>query len=727
MVVEALQSGTATHGDKKAGRAEMSEQDEILQVFFAEAEELIRLAEMSLMSLELAPESAADVEELFRSIHTLKSSAAMMGFTTISEYTHLLETLLDRLRSCKLTVTKHLVTVLLESIDFIRSMVERVSQQKEEGDSEELRRNEEQVKRYLGLNDLLPIHEKPIPGRAESHKDAVENVRYYRIDLTFNKDIFYSGRDPLPVLLGLSEMGEFISVNPDLSQIPSFEELILYDLYISWQVVLKTTRLYEEVDDVFLFVKHDNDIRIEDITARFKQGVDLDLADKKLGEVLVDRGSITAEDLGEALGKQKKLGEILVEDGKIQPDELRQVVTLQEESRSVYRKTTIRMSVDKIDALVNLAEEIGIGLSRMQAQASRFSELQRAEFEEEMEYLLKINREFQDRVAKVRMFPLEGTFRRFQRMVRDLAFQQEKLIQVVIKGIDTELDKEVIEHITDPMKHIIRNCVDHGIEPPEERTAKGKKSEGIVEFRAYQREGKIYIEIRDDGRGVDLEAIRQKAVREGLIKSDHETSEAALLKLIFKPGFSSLVTITELSGRGVGMDVVKTRIEQLGGTIDVHTEKDKGTTFILCLPLRFTLMDALHVRLRDMSCLIPLQAVVGTEKLQRSLVKSMGALGKVYLFRGDYVPLMDLPKIFGLPAILDPNSSGILVFLDTGRRTFGISVDEILEPQQIIIKSLETNFRSIKGIAGAAIMGDGSVSLVLDLLGLEEIFLKRAS
>jgi two-component system chemotaxis sensor kinase CheA len=343
-----------------------------------------------------------------------------------------------------------------------------------------------------------------------------------------------------------------------------------------------------------------------------------------------------------------------------------------------------------------------------------------------MEYLLKINREFQDRVVRVRMFPLENTFRRFQRMVRDLAFQQDKLIRVSIRGLDTELDKEVIEHITDPLKHLVRNCVDHGIEPSEERMARGKPVEGKVEFRAYQREGKIYIEIRDDGRGIDVDAIRQRALSEGWMSSNQELSREALLNLIFKPGFSLSSSVTEFSGRGVGMDVVKTRIEQLGGTIEVFTERDKGTRFVLCLPLKFSLMDGLHVRVRDMTCLIPLQAVAGTQRLEKPLLKSMGAEGKMYLFRGDYVPLIDLPKLFDLKALSDPHGAGILVFLDTGRRTFGIPVDEILEPQQIIIKSLEANFRSIKGVAGAAIMGDGSVSLVLDLLGVEEMFFAQA-
>ena len=373
---------------------------------------------------------------------------------------------------------------------------------------------------------------------------------------------------------------------------------------------------------------------------------------------------------------------------------------------------------------MNLGEEIGIGLSRAKLLLERLVGSRRMEIVEEIENLVKVNREFQERVARVRMFPLEGTFRRFQRMARDLATEQNKKIKVVLSGLDTELDKEVIEYCADPLKHLVRNCVDHGIETPEEREAKGKPAEGTLELRAYQRGGRVFVEIREDGRGIDLQSIHQKALEKRWIQPDQVLSEQELLDFIFRPGFSTTTQVTELSGRGVGMDVVKTQLDQIGGTIEVRTAKDHGTTFILCLPLTSALMEVLHVVVGGTSYLVPVQVVVGTEYFKESLAKQVGAEERVYPFRGDYLPLVNIAKILDTGTSSTNGHSSVVIFVDTGTKVFGIAVDELLEPQQIIVKTLETNYRSVKGLAGATILGDGSVSLVLDLLGLEEMFFK---
>jgi two-component system chemotaxis sensor kinase CheA len=498
----------------------------------------------------------------------------------------------------------------------------------------------------------------------------------------------------------------------------------MFELYISWQIIIKTKMPREDLDDVFMFVMEEHDIRIEDITDEYREGIDIKLADKKIGEVLVGESKITEDVLTDALRKQKMIGEILVEEGKIQPEELQRAIAAQEESRKVYRKTTIRVDVQKIDNLVNLGEELGIGLSKAQLLLEELVGSRRTELVEEMENLLKVNREFQERVARVRMFPLDGTFRRFQRMARDLATEQNKKIRVILAGLETELDKEVIEYCTDPLKHLVRNCIDHGIEMPEEREAKGKPAEGTLELRAYQRGGRIFIEIQEDGRGMDLESIHKKALEKGWVQSDQAPSEKELLELIFRPGFSTTSEVTELSGRGVGMDVVKTQLDQLGGTIEVRTEKDKGTTFILCLPLTSALMEVLHVVVAGTSYLVPVQVVVGTEHFEDNLVKQVGTEEQVYPFRGDYLPLVNVAKILDTGTSLSNGHCTVVIFVDTGTKIFGIGVDELLEPQQVIVKTLETNYRSVKGLAGATILGDGSVSLVLDPLGLEEIFFK---
>jgi len=702
----------------------MSEQDETLQIFFSETDELLRAAEESLLALESEPESASDIEQIFRSVHTMKSGAAMVGFMGISEYAHLVENLLERLRSQKLAVTNNLITFLLDAVDFIRSMVDQVSQGEAEVDPEVLNQRKSQVKRYLGVEAVSAPAEEPEAPSKEPAEEADEAFRFYKIDLRFEKHLFYSGQDPLLLLLNLSELGEFVQVVPDLSELPDYENLSVYDLHISWQLIIKTKLPREDLEDVFMFVKDDNDISIEDITKRYREGIDVELAEKKLGQVLVEESKITEEVLTDALKKQKMLGEILVEEGKVQREDLEKTVAKQEESRKVYRKTTIRVDVEKVDSLVNLGEELGIGLSKTQALLEKQTGPAPSEIMEEMENLLKVNREFQERVAQVRMFPLEGTFRRFQRMARDLALEQNKEVKVVLTGLDTELDKEVIEHCTDPLKHLVRNCVDHGIETPEEREAKGKPTTGTITLKAYQRGGRVFVEISEDGKGIDLANIRKKALEKGWIHEDEVLTEQGLLQFIFKPGFSTAAEVTELSGRGVGMDVVRTQLDQLGGTIEVRTKKEKGTTFVLCLPLTSALMEVLHVIVQGTSYLVPVQIVAGTERFDQALVKSVGAEERVYPFRGDYLPIVDVAKILNLGTPSVNGNSTVVIFVDTGQKVFGIPVDELLNSQQIIVKTLETNYRSVKGLAGATILGDGSVSLVLDLLGIEEMVFK---
>jgi two-component system chemotaxis sensor kinase CheA len=309
-------------------------------------------------------------------------------------------------------------------------------------------------------------------------------------------------------------------------------------------------------------------------------------------------------------------------------------------------------------------------------------------------------------------------------MARDLALEQNKEVKVVLTGLDTELDKEVIEHCTDPLKHLVRNCVDHGIETPEEREAKGKPTTGTITLKAYQRGGRVFVEISEDGKGIDLANIRKKALEKGWIHEDEVLTEQGLLQFIFKPGFSTAAEVTELSGRGVGMDVVRTQLDQLGGTIEVRTEKEKGTTFVLCLPLTSALMEVLHVIVQGTSYLVPVQIVAGTERFDQALVKSVGAEERVYPFRGDYLPIVDVAKILNLGTPSVNGNSTVVIFVDTGQKVFGIPVDEFLDSQQIIVKTLETNYRSVRGLAGATILGDGSVSLVLDLLGIEEMVFK---
>ena len=720
----------------------MSDNDETLEIFFSETEDLLRSAEESLLRLEADPKPGPDVQELFRAIHTLKSGSAMVGFPIISDYSHMLENLLERLRSAQLVITKPLISFLLSDVDFLRQMVDRGARGEPEADPEDIKSRKAQLQRFMGM-EAVPTEEEapkeippprpleppapmPAPEAAPALPKDAEHWRYFQVDMHFREDLFRSGQDPILLLLGLSETGEILDVIADTSHLPPYKEMDPYSLYLYWRIIVRGSASLEEIEDIFMFVKDDNDIKVTDVTSRYKEGVDVAMAQNPLGEVLMERGAITKKDLNEALEEQKKLGEILVQRGKLDEGTLRHVVSQQEESRQTYRKTSVRVDVEKINHLVNLAEEIGIALSRVRDLVSAISDSYESELEQEMEHLVKVNREFQERVSQIRMFPLEGTFRRFQRIARDTAFEQNKRVKVLLSGVDTELDKEVIEHITDPLKHIVRNCVDHGLESPQERERAGKPAEGVIEFSALQKGGQILVKISDDGRGMDTQKIAARALEKGLIRPGEPVDSSNLLDIICKPGFSTAESVTSISGRGVGMDVVKVEVERMGGTIGIETQKGRGTTFTLSLPLTFALMDALHVMTHSRSYLVPLWGVVGTEKYEASRAKFFGASQRLYIFRDEYIPLVDLGMLYGVNKTREQNPQ-ILVFVDTSRQRFGIMVDRVLDPHQVVVKSLETNYRAVQGIAGATIMGDGSLALVTDLFAIEEMFFKPSA
>ena len=709
--------------------------DETLEIFFAETDDLLRSAEESLLRLERNPKPGPDAEELFRSLHTLKSGSAMVGFAVMSRCAHLLENLLENVRSGKLPITKPLISFLLENLDFVRAMFDRCAAGQPEADAEEVKAFKAKISRFAAeevpskprLRISPTAVSQPEADPATAAKVNLGKIEhYYEIVLKFQKNMFEVGNDPLIVLRNLADLGEAVEITPDLSRMPRYEELAPDQLYIGWRVVLKTAALMEYIEDVFMFVRDDNDIVITDISNRYREGIDVQEADAPLGEVLVEKAGVSREDVRYALEKQKKIGEILVDEGKLDKAILDQVISRQQQSREMYRKNSVRVDVQKIDRLMDLAEEIAVGLSRMQNILSKRRDYFASEIEHEMEILLKINHEFQERVTNARMFSLEGTFHRYQRLVRDTALAQNKQVKVSLAGIDTELDKEIIEFIADPLKHLVRNCVDHGIELPEEREASGKPSEGLISFSAYQKGSRIYIQISDDGRGLNQEKISRQALSMGLLKEGEPIENDTLIECICQPGFSTAENITELSGRGVGMDVVRTQVERVGGSISVESVEGRGTAFTLSFPLSYALMHALHVSNRAESYLVPLWGVVATENFDAEKMRTFGASEKLYRFREDYLPSADLEALFS-GAKSERSRPPVMVFINTGRQKFGLLVDQVLAPCHVVVKSIEKNFQGIKGLAGATIMGDGSVALVLDLLGIEEIFFKNAS
>jgi two-component system chemotaxis sensor kinase CheA len=382
---------------------------------------------------------------------------------------------------------------------------------------------------------------------------------------------------------------------------------------------------------------------------------------------------------------------------------------------------SIRVPIEKVDRLINLVGELVSTQSMVAQLVSGFSMDRLLQLEEAVTLMDRHSRELQERVMAIRMLPIKTLFSRFQRVVRDLAGLAGKQIALEVTGEETELDKTVIEKIGDPMTHLIRNAVDHGIETPEARVSRGKPPAGRLRLSAYQRGGNIYIEVSDDGKGLDRERILQKAVQLDLVRPDKPLSDAEVFSLIFHPGLSTAERITEISGRGVGMDVVKRNIEALKGTISIDSEKGKGTCFRIKLPLTLAILDGLALQVGQQNYIVPLVSIVESVRPQPGDVRTVLGKGEVINVRGEYLPLLRLYEIFGIESTVTDPVRGLVVITDDGSGKLAFLVDELLGQFQVVIKSLESNFRKVFGIAGATILGDGRVALILDVAGLQQL------
>ncbi len=690
------------------------EAKELLEIFFAEAEDLLARIEQGLLTLEDSPEDLTGVQEVFRAVHTLKSSAAMVGLDSLSEYAHLMENLLDRLRHGRLSPTRPLISQFLAGQNLLKTMVERAAQGLEPISEPEFTAQKEQLARFMGLEGLGPP--SPTPAVQEGEKTP----RYFEIQMAFREDLFHTGQDPLMFLHELQDLGEILKVKADHRRVPPLPEINPYRLYLSWTVVLQTSYPRSTVEEVFCFVKDDHPVEIREVSQRDWEGMQRSTAGKPIGELLVEEGLLDTQELQAALGEQKKIGQILLEKGRISPKALSQIMADQERSRNLFRKSTIRVETRKLDDLADSLEELAVNLARMANEMEEMGPGLPRSLQEGMDRLEQTLRVSREQVMRLRMFPLAGTFQRLQRMARDLAAQEHKEIKIEVEGAETELDKDLIEQITDPLKHIIRNAVDHGLESPEERREKGKPPQGLLTLRAFQQEGSIIIQIRDDGRGLDLERIHRKALEQGWLPAHARPTAEELQRLILLPGFSTRETISEVSGRGVGLDVVQDQISRLGGRVEIHSLPHQGTTLTLHLPLTLAVLEALRVEAGQDTYLVPISSIVSLKAVEEKELKTIEGREEVFRFEDQYLPAVRLEAVLG-GAGRKNGGRKIALVLHSPRRRFALLADRVVEARQVVIKSLKTHFRSVPGVAGGAIMGDGSVCLILDVLGLDRL------
>lgn len=672
----------------------------LVEVFLNEAREILDSLENDLVALEERGD-AETVNRLFRAFHTLKGSSGIAGFGGVSEFTHSLENLLDLVRNGKLGVTGELIDALLKSIDWIRYEV--FGGVPDDVDKDALR------------TEVLAQAEQIKAGGAKK-------TRYYRVKAVFRENIFTFGIDPLIIMEDLAALGELIEVIPDKRGIKRLSAFDPEQCALSWKVVLKTDAALQAIHDVFMFVADDNQITITDITADYLAAADERPEPRKLGDILIKKGIVTERELEEVLDEQsrdnKKIGEIIVEKGLATAKELNTALGVQEDIRKKVESHTVRVDTFKLDNLMNLLGEIVIGQASLTRIADTLDEEKGYELKNALYGLDRITREFQEQIMSIRMIPVGPTFDQFKRFVRDISHQLGKEIRLEIDGRETELDKTVIEKIGDPLKHMIRNSIDHGIETTEERVKAGKQPMGVIHLNAYHQEGSVFIEVRDDGRGLDYDRIRAKAISRGIITASEEVSEERLRSFIFLPAFSTADKVSDLSGRGVGMDVVKSNIDSLRGTVELSSTRGKGTVMRIKLPLTLAIIDGMLFRVGKCIYIVPLLSIVESIQPKQDDIRTVKGKGEVVLVRGEYISLVRLFEYFKIDSDHVNPWEALLIIVETNGQRLALMIDDLIGQQQIVIKSLDSFISNSTAISGAAILGDGSVALIIDIHGM---------
>lgn len=688
--------------------------DKIIDTFREESYELLSQLEQLLLDLESSPEDKEIISAVFRVMHTIKGSAAMFGFEQISSLAHEVEFVLDSLREGKISVSKELIDLTLAARDLLRALLDTGEQ-----NAKEFSRDVESLveKSRLLLPSKEPTEKKEV--KQEEKRTASDSENTYRIRFTPHSEIFLQGTRPLLLLKELTDSGEYSCIG-FTEKIPPLSELDPEKCYVSWEIILTTGLDSNAVHDIFIFVESNSTVKIATITD-FSNLLS-NIEDKRLGEILIDKGVIKKETLESALKEQKKIGEVLLEGKLVTSQELKAALEEQQHARKLKEKrenlisaSSIRVNSEKLDDLVDLVGELVTIQARLSQTSLTLGDSALTSLSEQIESLTA---ELRDISMGMRMLPIGSTFNKFNRLVRDLSAGLGKEVVMITEGAETELDKTVIERLNDPLVHLIRNCIDHGLEMPEERAKAGKPKKGTVTLSAVHSGGTVHITIADDGAGLDVNRIKEKALSKGLISAEDNLTDSQIHQLIFAPGFSTAVNVTSVSGRGVGMDVVKKEIEALRGSVNVSSKSGAGTKVTLSLPLTLAIIEGLLTKIGEDHYVIPLSSVEECVELIESEDKK--DVGKSIInVRGQALPFVRVKNIFGIKTPAPPIEQ--IVIVRTRDQRIGIVVDQVIGDYQTVIKSLGSFYKEAEGISGATILGDGSVALILDINRIAEL------
>ncbi|MGK0289710.1 MAG: two-component system chemotaxis sensor kinase CheA [bacterium] len=700
--------------------------EEALETFLIEAEELLQEVERQLLVLEATPSDEDAINALFRGFHTLKGSAGIIGIVSIERFTHWCESVLERVRLKEIQFDSDLVELLLKSHDHLQRLFGWLSHGEDSGEPDQ---NE------VKLVDQL---HKYLPDSAESVVEEETNTEYeddeavvWKVSIQFGIDTFRDGFDPTSFITHLTTIGEIVTLQTHLEAIPNLEKIEPESCYLNVDIQLKTEFGKHEIEEVFDFL---GDALILEITSPESKSVDyidkirslpessddIPVLDAHVGTILIESGALTKKELAQALSDQDveknkddstnkpRLGNILAEKGVVSPQVLNAALEKQKPLKAHQKSKTIRIETTKLDRFIDLIGELVIATAGINEHSKRLKD---RELQESSSVMSRLVEEIREGIMGVRMIPIEDTFTRFRRVVRDISHEIGKKIRVEVSGEDAELDKTVIERIVDPLMHLIRNSIDHGIETPEERKLTGKPEEGIIQLNAYHDAGSIVIEITDDGAGINRQKLLDKAFEKGLIQVGQSLNDQEILNLVFSPGLSTAKKVTKISGRGVGMDVVKSNIESLRGNVEVESEDGVGTVFRIRLPLTLAIIEGLLIRVGESFYVIPVDMVVECTDLPSDAYESTHH----YIdFRESVIPFLWLRDLFEEEKENKLSDQRVVV-IRSGKDVAGVVVDELLGEMQAVMKSLDKIYKDVPGVSGATILGDGKVSLILDV------------
>jgi len=670
--------------------------DSFRKKFIEEAAELIDKLEVSLLELEKSPNDEALIQQVFRVMHTLKGNSAMFGFDLIDSFTHNLETIYDMIRNGQLEVSKDILNITFSSVDHLKAMLDE--QNYEDPDFKTVHNG------LMGkINRIInPSNAETETETTKTSKEKSESLSTYYILFEPNENIFKNGTNPLYLLDELCSLGEH-KVFAHFNRLPGIKEITPNLCYTYWEVLLTTDQDVNAIHDVFIFVESDSKLEIQKLAEENL------LADKlfveevsQLAEVQKDVGLVTIQRLATKAA------------ARINKEKAKQFT---KERIATKDKTaaSIRVSSDKLDHLMNLVSE----LVTTQARLSLFAEQTNVPgLAPIVENVHKLTRQLRDIAFSIVLIPIENLFGRFQRLVRDLSAELHKEVDFIVEGADTELDKTIIENLSDPLMHIIRNSMDHGIEDARVRIANGKPAKGKIHLKAFYSGASVIIQVSDDGAGIDHEIIHAKAISKGLVPSDKKMSKKEILDLIFLPGFSTAKKVTDVSGRGVGMDVVKKKISDIRGEVEVESEVGKGTTITIKLPLTLSIIDGLLVSIDSSPFVIPLSSIDKIYAVDKESIYS--SFNNLVTLDGTQIPFFSLRKEFNLQPSSEELEQVVVVNFEDNR--VGLVVDYVIGEYQAVLKPLGKHYKSHDIFSGATILGDGTVALVMDTNKIIKMF-----